>query len=76
MSAVYTFLSGAGYNLFLAIMAYILLRVALRYFNQRAGYTLDALVKDCRRANDYRSLAILYGLQLIGAALLFGLVIS
>lgn len=76
MSAFYTFLSGAGYNLFLAIMAYVLLRVALRYFNQRSGYTLDQLVKDCRRAKDYRSLSVLYGLQLIGAALLFGLVIS
>ncbi|EGI72858.1 MULTISPECIES: hypothetical protein [Pseudoalteromonas] len=76
MSAFYTFLSGAGYNLFLAIMAYVLLRVALRYFNRRAGYTLDDLVRDCKHAKDYRSLAILYGLQLIGAALLFGLVIS
>ncbi|TMP51463.1 hypothetical protein [Pseudoalteromonas sp. S1688] len=76
MSALYTFLSGASYNLFLAVMAYVLLRIALRYFNRRAGYTLDQLVGDCRDAKDYRSLAILYGLQLIGAALLFGLVIS
>lgn len=76
MSALYTFLSGASYNLFLAVMAYVLLRMALRYFNRRAGYTLDQLVGDCRDAKDYRSLAILYGLQLIGAALLFGLVIS
>lgn len=76
MSALYTFLSGASYNLFLAVMAYVLLRMALRYFNSRAGYTLDQLVGDCRNDKDYRSLAILYGLQLIGAALLFGLVIS
>ena len=76
MSALYTFLSGASYNLFLAVMAYVLLRIALRYFNRRAGYTLDQLVGDCRDAKDYRSLAIVYGLQLIGAALLFGLVIS
>ncbi len=76
MSFMYTFLTGAGYNLFLACIAFILFHIVLRTINRRNGYTLDALIQDCRNAKNYMALAVLFGMYAIASALLFGLVIS
>jgi hypothetical protein len=76
MSFATTFISGAGYNLFCALIGFILFHVAMRVINSRNGYTLDKLIQDCRNDKNYNALALLYGMYAIAAALLFGLVIS
>jgi len=76
MSAFYTFLSGAGYNLVLALIAFLLFHLMLRTINRRNGYTLDQLIQDCRNEKNYMALAVLFGFYAMASALLFGLVIS
>ena len=46
MSFATTFISGAGYNLLLALIAFVLFHVAVRFINNRNGYTLDKLIQD------------------------------
>ncbi len=70
------FLSGAGYNLLLALIAFFLFHLAVRYVNRRNGYTINKLIQDCRNEKNYMALAVLFGMYAIAAALLFGLVIS
>lgn len=76
MSFATTFISGAGYNLLLALIAFVLFHVAVRFTNNRNGYTLDKLIQDCRNDKNYMALSVLFGMYAIAAALLFGSVIS
>ncbi len=70
------FTVGLGYNLAVAITAYIMYRIMLRLFNRFNGISVPRFIRECREKHDYYPIAFVLAAQSISAALLFGLVIS